>query len=76
MRGEPVELDCPFCGKGKIQAWYIPGAISIKRESTATFGSKQSKRRSSDIFLIQSGCNVCGKSKEEVEKELKRKNTI
>jgi hypothetical protein len=32
MRGEPVELDCPFCGKGKIQAWYIPGAITVKKE--------------------------------------------
>jgi hypothetical protein len=26
MRGEPVELNCPFCDKGKIQCWYIPGA--------------------------------------------------
>ena len=76
MRGEPVELACPFCDKGKIQCWYIPGVIQERRHTTATFGSETRKSKSSDNWLVQSGCFVCGKSEEEVEKELKRKGTI
>jgi hypothetical protein len=76
MRGEPVELSCPFCDKGKIQCWFIPGVKSQKRRVTATFGSKKEYSKSSDIWLIKSGCNVCDKSQEEVEKELKRQNVI
>lgn len=76
MRGQYEELSCPFCGKGKIQCWYIPSVISVKKESTKTFGSKTTKRRNPDIWLIQSGCNICGKQQNEVENELKKKNII
>jgi hypothetical protein len=76
MRGEPVELDCPFCGKGKIQAWYIPGAITVKRSSSRALPGKFSKIKSSDVWIIQSGCNVCGKSQEEVEKKLRKEDVI
>jgi len=70
MRGEPVELACPFCDKGKIQCWYIPGAVSVKRSGARSLPGKTSKHKSSDVWLIQSGCNACGKSQEEVEKKL------
>jgi hypothetical protein len=76
MRGEPVELACPFCDKGKIQCWYIPGAISVRNKSTSTFGKVKQKSKSNDIWLIKSGCNVCNKTSEEVEKELKSKGII
>ena len=76
MRGEPVELSCPFCDKGKIQCWYIAGTTSQRNRSTATFGKVKERVKSSDIWLIQSGCSICGKSQEEVEKELRRKGTI
>jgi len=76
MRGQPEELSCPFCNKGKIACIYFPGAWSVKRSVTATFGGKNRKIKSSDIWLIKSGCNSCGKSQEEVEKELKAKNLI
>jgi len=76
MRGEPVELACPFCDKGRIQCWYIAGAVQEKRTGRSSLGSGKSITKSSDVWMIQSGCNVCGKSVEEVEKELKKQNMI
>lgn len=76
MRGQYEELSCPFCDKGRIQAWYIPSTVTIKRTRTATFGSQKHFIRTKDIWMIKSDCNVCGKSQEEVEKELRRQNII
>jgi len=76
MRGEPVELACPFCDKGIILCWHIPSSISQKNRSSATFGKVREKVRNPDVWLIQSGCSVCKKSAEEVEKELRKKNII
>ena len=76
MRGEPVELACPFCDKGKIQCWYIPGAIQERRTGRSSLGSGKAVTKSSDFWLIQSGCSVCGKSLEEVEKKLGEENII
>jgi hypothetical protein len=76
MRGEYIELDCPFCEKGKIQCWYIPSTTTIKVRPTATFGKTKERYKSQDVWLIQSGCNVCKKNPEEIEKELKKNGTI
>jgi len=76
MRGEPIELACPFCDKGKIQCWYIASTLSERRITSATFGHTTRRSKSSEVWIIQSGCSVCGKSIEEVEKELKNKNII
>lgn len=75
MRGQYEELSCPFCDKGKIQAWYIPGAISVRQNRSRVLKGSQ-KVKSSDVWMIQSGCSICGKSSDEVEKELKKKNII
>jgi len=76
MRGQYEELNCPFCDKGKIQAWYIPATWSFKRKSTKTLPGPGTPTKSPDIWLIKSGCNICGKSQEEVEKELRRQGII
>jgi hypothetical protein len=76
MRGDPVELPCPFCGDGIIQTWFIPGAMQEKRHVTATFGASKTRRKSADTWLIQSGCNKCNKTVEQVEKELRKQGTI
>lgn len=76
MRGEYTELPCPFCDKGRIHAWYIPGAISVKRSGARSLPSKFSKSKSSDIWILKSGCNVCNKSLEDVEKKLKEDGII
>jgi hypothetical protein len=74
MRGEYEESTCPFCEKGKITALHFPSVKQEKRSITATFGSRRLIRKSKDVWIIQSGCNICGKSQEEVEKELKIKD--
>ena len=76
MRGQYEELSCPFCDKGRIVCWHIPSITRIRTHPTATFGKAKSKVKSPDIWLIKSGCNVCGKSQEEVEKELKKNEII
>jgi len=75
MAGQYEVLPCPFCEKGQITCLYFPSVISVKR---TTVGSNRSNtpRKSSEAWIIQSGCSVCGKSADEVEKELKRKEII
>lgn len=76
MRGSYEELSCPFCDKGRIHCIYIAGAWSHKAKRTKTLPGGGSVSKSADVWLVQNGCNVCGKSKEEVEKELRYKNII
>lgn len=76
MAGQYEILSCPFCDKGQISCLYFPSVVSVKKERSATFGSKTSKSKSSETWLIKYGCSECGKSSEEVEKELKKKNII
>lgn len=76
MPGQYEVLPCPFCEKGQIQCLYFPGATKVRSRSSATFGKIKERVKSSDAWIIQSGCNVCGKNQEEVEKELRRKEVI
>lgn len=76
MRGQYEELSCPFCDKGIISCWYIKGAWGEKHSGRSSLGRGKSVYKSSDIWLVKSGCSVCGKSKEEVEKELKKDGII
>lgn len=73
MSGQYEELSCPFCDKGRISCLYFPS--SIRETRTGGRGIK-SIRKSSDTWVIQSSCSVCGKSVAEVEKELRRKEFI
>ncbi len=76
MPGQYEELSCPFCDKGRIACLYFPSALSIKRSGARSLPGKTSFHKSSDEWIIQSGCKVCGKSQEEVERELRKKNII
>lgn len=76
MPGQYEVLLCPFCEKGEIQCLYFPSVIQEKRRVSATFGAKSERKRSSETWIIQSGCSLCGKSAEEVEKELKKRGII
>lgn len=75
MAGHYEVLPCPFCDKGQIQCLYFRSAISVKK---TTVGSNRSNtpHKSSETWIIQTGCPVCGKSSEEIEKELKTQGTI
>lgn len=70
------ELSCPFCDKGKIQAGHIHGAWTERRTGRSSLGKGKAVEKSSDVWLIRSGCNICNKSSEEVEKELKKRGII
>jgi hypothetical protein len=65
-------LSCPFCKTGQIQCIFYPGAWSEKRSGRNSLGRGVSVSKSSDIWVVQSGCTNCGKSQEEVEKELRK----
>lgn len=69
-------LPCPFCDKGEIQCLYFRGAWTVKSSGKGALGKGKSTSKSSDHWIIQSGCPVCGKSAEEVEKELKERDII
>lgn len=75
MAGQYEQLGCPFCDKGRISCLYFPSAWTEKR-SYAAGKSKKTGHLSAETWLIQSGCSNCGKTAEDVEKELKRKNII
>lgn len=76
MTGQYEVLSCPFCEKGQISCLYFRGAWSHKMKRTKTLPGGGSASRSKDEWLVRSGCNICGKTQEEIEKELKRKNII
>lgn len=76
MPGQYEQLSCPFCDKGRITCLYFPSVTSQRTKSTSTFGRTKEKRKSSETWLIQSGCSNCFKTQEEVEKELKKKNVV
>lgn len=73
MRGQYEELVCPFCDKGIISCLYFPG--SVKSVKSGGRGIR-SVSKSSDEWIIQSDCPKCGKSADEIEKELKGRNMI
>lgn len=70
------ELPCPFCDVGRISCGYVAGAWSVKSSGKNSLGSGKHASKSSEVWLIQSGCPKCGKSSEEVEKELLKKGII
>lgn len=76
MTAQYEELSCPFCDKGRIACLYFPSQWSVKAKRTKTLPGGGSVSKSAEVWLIQSGCKFCGKSAEEVEKELRRKEII
>lgn len=64
-------LSCPFCDENTISCIYFPSVTQIKTSSTATFGKSKQKVKSSETWIIQSGCEKCDKSQEDVEKKLR-----
>ena len=76
MAGQYEILSCPFCDRGKIQCLYFPSVSVVRSRPTATFGNRKKRETSSEQWIIQSGCLECGKSQEEVEKELRKQGII
>lgn len=70
MLKEKQIWDCPFCGKNTIQVVFFPR--SIRPYKTSWGGSKPGWKISKEQVIVQSGCSACGKSLEEVEKDILR----
>lgn len=75
MVGQYEMLSYPFCDKGRIDCLHFPSVVSVKRNRSRVLKGSQ-KVKSSDVWIIKSGCSVCGKSQEEVEKKLKQDEII
>ena len=69
MKPEKIQLDCPFCGKGKISVIHIP---SILQSSTSHAAGKTKSKYyySKEKYEVQSPCPKCGKSAKEIQKAL------
>jgi hypothetical protein len=76
MGGQIEVLSCPFCDKGVIKCLYFPGALRVKRSGARSLPGKTAVSKTSDDWIIQSSCPVCGKSEEDVERKLKELNII
>lgn len=70
------QLPCPFCKDGLINCMYVPSVWGEKRGGRTSLGSGKRITKSREQWIIQSGCSKCGKSQEEVEKELRAKEMI
>lgn len=60
--------NCPFCGKMTITVLHIP--LTVSKVSSRCRAGGTTKIVQKERFDILSGCDACGKSKKEVEKEL------
>ncbi len=68
--------DCPFCGENTISLIRFPKSVSVRRSKTASLPGSKGYHVSSDVYLIQTGCQKCGKPKEEVERKLEEGGLI
>ncbi len=68
MPKEEQIWECPFCKKATIRVMYFPR--TARPVKTSWGGSRPWMQVSGEVVIIQSGCSNCGKTKEEVKKEL------
>ena len=76
MVGQYEILSCPFCDQGRIPCLYFPSVWGEKSSGRSSLGKGKKVTKSSDVWVIKSGCSNCNKSTEEVEKELRKKGVI
>jgi hypothetical protein len=75
MVGQYEELSCPFCDEGRIRCLFIPASVRVKQSRSRVIRGNQ-KVKNAEVWMIQSGCNVCGKNQKDVEKKLKENGII
>lgn len=68
-RHDETEIECPFCGKGKIRMFHQEGYMQARKSSISN-KSSFSYHRVGDSYIVQNGCSECGKSVKEVQKAL------
>lgn len=71
---EMKEVDCPFCGKAKINVTYIAGYMSWKT-SRISAGSKRTPYYHDPKFKVYDKCPNCKASKESIKRALEKGST-
>lgn len=67
-------IDCPFCGKGKIETTKIPEYYTMSH--ARAFGKvKAIPQVHSERIQVNNNCPVCGKTKREIKEVLERGQT-
>ena len=61
-----IELECPFCKKGKIATFFVDSYLAGKT-SRISSGAKTKYFHVPAEYKILSGCSECGKSKKDVQ---------
>jgi len=54
----------------------FPKSVTVKTSRTASLPGSKGYHMSPDVYLVQTGCQKCGESREEVEKKLKETGFI
>jgi hypothetical protein len=62
--------------KEKLAVNIFQVLLLLKESGRTALGKTKTLHKSKEVWIILSGCNVCGKSREEVEKEFKRRGII
>jgi len=55
--------------------WY-PSATTVKRNATSSLPGGGSLSKSKETWVVKSGRESCGKTKDEVERELRKNGSI
>jgi hypothetical protein len=64
-------LDCPFCKRGKFEAYYVPSMI---KERKGTWGGRPGKKTIPEKTTVISKCSYCGKTEKELQKAIENKS--
>ena len=65
-------LECPFCHKQTIKAYYWPPSREAKTSRSAGAGSRTKFYKVRERYHIASGCSNCGKTQKEVERVINK----
>ena len=70
MAKQEINIECPFCNKGKIETVHFPSTAKSRKGPYG--GARQAYVRVAETtIIITEKCPVCGKSNREIEKALK-----
>lgn len=67
-KGE-IELECPFCHRGKVKTFHKEGYLQAKT-SRISAGAKTKYYKTPDTYEVLEDCPNCGKKKREIQKAL------
>ena len=68
------ELECPFCGKGKVKTFYKEGYIQAN--TTRISGRKATRSfHKSETYEVLEDCPKCGKTRKEIQKAIETGKT-